>query len=196
VISASRRTDLVAFFSDWLGSVLKEGEVKVYGPSGHTYTVDLNPASIHTVVLWSKNFASLVENRSRLKGELLKYDQVYLHFTITGLGGTFIERDVPPCSTTLLQLEDLVRFVGKPERISIRFDPVVYWREGRKIRSNLPFFEKIAPVLHEHRIKDVRVSFAQWYRKAKRRASKHNFIYIDPPRAQKMKDALYLVVKP
>ena len=193
VISASRRTDLVAFFSDWLSSVLEKEVVRVYGPSGRTYTIDLDPASIHTVVLWSKNFASLIENRSGLKDEILKYDQVYLHFTITGLGGTFIERGVPSCSTALLQIKDLVKVVGRPERISVRFDPIVYWKEGEGIHSNLHLFEKIAPVLHEQGIKDIRVSFAQWYRKAKRRASKHNFIYIDPPRAQKMKDALYLV---
>ncbi len=193
VISASRRTDLVAFFSDWLGSVLRKEEVKVQGPSRRTYTVDLKPASIHTIVLWSKNFSSLIENRAGLKDELLKYDQVFLHFTITGLGGTFIEQGVPPYVTALLQLEDLLRFVGSPDRMSVRFDPVIYWKEGGKIRSNLRLFEKIAPILHQLEIKDVRVSFAQWYRKAKRRAAKHGFIYIDPPQAQKLKDALYLL---
>lgn len=193
VISASRRTDLVAFFSDWLSSVLEKGEVKVYGPSGHTYTVDLEPASVHTVVLWSKNFASLVENRSGLKDEIMKYDQVYLHFTITGLGGTFIERGVPSFSTALLQIEDLVKIVGKPERICIRFDPIVYWKEEGRIRTNLHLFEKIAPVLYEQGIRDVRLSFAQWYNKAKRRAARNRFIYLDPTEARKLKDARYLV---
>jgi hypothetical protein len=167
--------------------------VNVQGPSGHAYTVDLKPASVHTVVLWSKNFSSLIENRSGLKDELLKYDQVYLHFTITGLGGSFIERGVPSYTAALLQLRDLVRFVGNPERISVRFDPVIYWKERGKIHSNLLLFEKIAPFVHEQGIKDIRVSFAQWYRKAKRRAAKHKLIYIDPAQDQKLKDALYLV---
>jgi hypothetical protein len=193
VISASRRTDLVAFFPDWFSTVLKLEEVNVHGPSGYTYAVDLKPASVHTVVLWSKNFTSLIENRSGLKNELLKYEQVYLHFTITGLGGTFIERGVPPYTAALLQLGDLVRFVGNPERISIRFDPVVYWKERGEIQSNLHLFEKIAPYVHKQGVKDIRVSFAQWYRKAKRRAAKHKFIYVDPPQVQKLKDALYLV---
>jgi hypothetical protein len=193
VISASRRTDLVSFFPDWLKNVLKEEEAIVHGPSGHSYSVELKPASVHTMVLWSKNFASLIENRGGLREELLKYDQVYLHFTITGLGGTFIERGVPSYSSALSQLPDLVRFVGKPERISVRFDPVLYWKDGSKVCSNLAFFEKIAPLLSAQGILNIRVSFTQWYRKAKRRAARHGFMYVDPSKDQKLKDALYLV---
>ncbi len=51
VISASRRTDLVASFDSWLAEALRCGQVKVLGPSGHTYTVDLAPEHVHTLVL-------------------------------------------------------------------------------------------------------------------------------------------------
>jgi len=64
VISASRRTDLVAFFPDWLSSVLSEEKARIYGPSGHTYTVDLRPQSVHTIVLWSKDFSNLIRNKT------------------------------------------------------------------------------------------------------------------------------------
>jgi len=101
VISASRRTDLVAFFPEWFATVLKQKEAKVHGPSGHTYTVNLSPDVIHSFVLWSKNFENVIENRAGLKDLLQKYDQIYCHFTITGLGDTFIERGVPPYQTSL-----------------------------------------------------------------------------------------------
>lgn len=193
VISASRRTDLVAFFPDWFVSVLEKEEASVYGPSGHTYTINLRPDAVHTVVLWSKNFANLIQNRSGLKDVLKKYDQLYCHFTITGLGSTFIENGVPAYRSTLLQLGDLVDIVGMPERITVRFDPIVYWEEGNKISSNLQIFEKMAPSLHKNGIKNVRISFAQWYRKAVRRAEKHEFHYIDPPNEQKRMDASTVV---
>lgn len=193
IISASRRTDLVASFPDWLGSVLKEEKAEVYGPSKHVYSVDLKPASVHTIVLWSKNFQNLVENRFDLAGLLMKYDQVYLHFTITGLGGTIIERMVPSLSNTLLQLEDLVGIVGRPERISVRFDPIVFWEERGKIETNLRDFEKLAPQLKTLGIKRIRFSFAQWYGKSKRRAEKHGFAYIDPTNDEKREKAQYLV---
>lgn len=193
VISASRRTDLVAFFPDWLSSVFKEEKAQVYGPSGHTYTVDLNPQTVHTVVLWSKNFSNIIENCYYLKDILKKYDQVYMHFTVTGLGGTFIEQGVPSFSEALLQLDHLVKIAGKPERISVRSDPIVYWEEEGKVKSNLLFFKKLAPELSSHGIKDVRFSFAQWYRKAKRRAAKYGFSYVDLSKDEKKEAARFLV---
>jgi hypothetical protein len=193
VISASRRTDVVAFFPEWMVSVFKKGEVKVLGPSGHTYRVDLHPSLVHTVVLWSKNFSNLIEERTGLREVLRKYDQVYCHFTITGLGDTYIERGVPAYRSTLAQLGDLVRYVGIPERITVRFDPILYWKEGEKTRTNLTIFEKIAPSIHRQGIKIVRISIAQWYKKAVRRAQNRDFHFLDPPIERKLEDARFLV---
>jgi hypothetical protein len=79
-----------------------------------------------------------------------------------------------------------------PERVSVRFDPIVYWREEGKIRSNLHFFEELAEKASAYGIKDIRFSFAQWYGKAVRRAAKNSFVYIDPSLEEKKKGALYL----
>lgn len=193
VISASRRTDLIAFFPDWLASVIDQEEARVYGPSGHTYSVDLSLRSVHTVVLWSKNFTNLIEDRYALRTALEKYEQLYLHFTISGLGGTPVEKGAPDPEEALAQLNELITIVGNPERISIRFDPVIYWKEGGKERTNLLFFEKIAPVLEKKGITDVRFSFTQWYVKAKRRAQKLDFDYIDPEPERKLEDAQFLL---
>jgi len=179
VISASRRTDLVAFFPEWLSSVLEEKSARIYGPSGFTHTVDLSPEQIHTIVLWSKNFSKLIHNAYKLRDLLQRYDQLYFHFTITGLGGSLIELMVPPPERALSQLEPLLNIAGAPERVTVRFDPVVYWEEKNKILTNLYFFEKIAPTLSRIGIKDIRFSFAQWYRKARRRAENRKFSYID-----------------
>jgi hypothetical protein len=105
------------------------------------------------------------------------------------LGNSFIERGVPSYQASLSQLGDLVEFVRSPERITIRFDPIVYWTEGDEVRTNLFLFEKMAPTFHKNGIKTVRISFAQWYKKAVRRADKHGFQYVDPPIEQKMDDA-------
>lgn len=192
IISASRRTDLVAFFPEWLASAVDREEAKIYGPSGHTYTVDLSPQNVHTVVLWSKNFENFIDNNFKLKDILRKYDQLYLHFTITGLGGSFMEQGVPHPAVTLSQLDDLITIVGTPRRVSIRFDPIIYWREEDKERTNLHYFEELAPILQAKCVQDVRFSFTQWYNKAKKRAAKKNFVYMDPPLEQKVKDARFL----
>ncbi|MBN1222282.1 MAG: DUF1848 family protein, partial [Candidatus Aminicenantes bacterium] len=169
IVSASRRSDLVASFPDWLATVVKKELAHVYGPSGHTYRVDLKPASIHTFVLWSKNYDNLINDRFELRRALEKYDQLYIHFTITGLGGTPVEKGVPFPAEAIAQLDALIKITGRADRISVRFDPVLYWKERGKDRSNLCFFSELAPVLEQKGIKSVRLSFAQWYAKAKRR---------------------------
>ncbi|HUU38180.1 MAG TPA: DUF1848 family protein [Candidatus Desulfaltia sp.] len=192
VISASRRTDLVAFFPDWLGEAVREERAVALGPSGRTLTVDLSPGNVHTFVLWSKNFRNLIGNRGGLRDGLRKYDQLYFHFTITGLGGTAVEREVPPPEDALRQIEPLLSLAGRPGRLSLRFDPVIYWTERDETRTNLPFFEELADRAASLEIRDIRFSFAQWYGKSKRRAERLGFAYIDPALEVKRKDALYL----
>jgi hypothetical protein len=136
-ISASRRTDLVAFFPEWLSSALREEKARVLAPSRRALSVDLTPENVHTFVLWSKNFSNLINNQCHLRDLLGKYEQIYFHFTITGLGGSFIERGVPDAQAALSQLDSLVKISGLPQRISLRFDPVVYWIESSKLKTNL-----------------------------------------------------------
>ena len=185
VISASRRTDLVAFFPELLSEMIRQEQVRVLGPSGFSYSVDLSPNHVHTIVLWSKNFQNLLLNRFHLADILKKYDQLYLHFTVTGLGGTFIEKGVPPPEDALGQLEGLLEILGRPERMSVRFDPVLFWKSGERTESNLDFFKKLAPRIASLGITSVRFSFAQWYNKAKRRADRMGFFYVDPSEEDK-----------
>ncbi len=185
VISASRRTDLVTFFPEWLAAALKAGGVRVRGPRGRIHDVDLDPCSVHTVVLWSKDFSNLIRNASGLRDLLGRYDQLYLHFTVTGLGGTPVEAGSPPASAALAQLPVLTGLVGCPERVTVRFDPLVFWREGEKTRSNLELFGTVADAAAGCGVRDLRMSFAQWYPKARARAAARGFAYVDPPEAEK-----------
>jgi hypothetical protein len=181
VISASRRTDFPAFFPARLAAALRAGSVRVLGPRGHVRTVNLDPGSVHTVVLWSKNFRNLVRNEAGLKDLLSIYGQLYLHFTITGLGGTPVEAGAPGPDEALAQLPALVAIAGLARRISVRFDPILFWKDGSTLRSNLPSFGKIAVAASALGIQDVRVSFAQWYPKARKRASARGFDYVNLP---------------
>jgi hypothetical protein len=192
VISASRRTDLVAFFPDWLAEAIRAEKAEVQGPSGRVYSVDLSPDKVHTFVLWSKSFENLIANVSGLQDGLRKYDQLYCHFTITGLGGSHAEGEVPAPQAALQQLEPLLELAGRPERISLRFDPVIYWPEKDEVKTNLRFFEQLAARAAALGIGNIRFSFAQWYGKSRRRAKKLGFPYVDPTLEEKRNDAFYL----
>ena len=186
IISASRRTDLIAFYPDWLAKALFS-ETAVFIPPGKKLParINLNPARVHTIVLWSKNFKPLLENRYGLKEHIKKYDQIYYHFSITGLGSSFLEKLAPPPDEALGQLPDLIELAGSAERISVRFDPIVFWHEDRKLKSNLHFFPELACRMASLGLKTVRFSFAQWYKKAVTRARRKGFKFYDPTLEEK-----------
>jgi len=180
VISASRRTDLVASFPEWLAAALRARRAVLIGPRGRAVEIDLSPAEVHTLVLWSKDFSNLLRNAHGLRDLLAAYGQVYLHFTITGLGGTAVEPGAPPTDQALAQLPGLAALAGDPRRVSVRFDPVVFWSDGGTVRTNLGEFPSIAAAAAGVGLKDIRTSFAQWYGKAKRRAAACRLAFVDP----------------
>ena len=192
VISASRRTDLPAAFPGWLSMALSREEAVFIGPRGRSRRVNLSPAAVHTVVLWSKDFSKLIADEAGLRSGLQKYRQIYFLFTLTGLGGTPAEPGAPSLKAALAQLPVLVEMAGHPRRVSVRFDPIVYWREGGGLSSNLDAFEAVSAAAARHGIVDIRVSFAQWYGKAVRRAKARGFDFIDPPQEEKAAAALRL----
>ncbi len=185
VISASRRTDLPAAFPGWLSAALSREEAVFLGPRGRSRRVSLSPDTVHTIVLWSKDFSRLMANEAGLRSGLRQYRQVYFLFTITGLGGTSAEPGAPSLDAALTQLPVLVEMAGHPGRVSVRFDPLVHWREGGGIRSNLEAFEPVSAAAARLGIVDFRVSFAQWYGKAVRRAEARGFAFVDPSPEEK-----------
>lgn len=185
MISASRRTDLVASFPEWLAAALRARRVRVLGPRGRVREVDLSPETVHTIVLWTKDLSNLLRNAHGLRGLLEGYDQVYVHFTVTGFGGTPVEPGAPEPRAALAQLGEGVAFAGEPRRVSVRFDPVLFWEDGGAVRSNLPFFRELAPAAAAAGIRDVRMSFAHWYGRSRRRAAARGFRYVDPSDAEK-----------
>lgn len=157
VLSASRRTDLVASYPDRFVEVLKQ----------------YPPGEIHSIVIWTKNAVNLIQH-SKLKAALLEYDQLFVHFSITGMGGSLLEPGIPETEESLSLLPELVRIVGCPERISIRFDPVVnLWIEGKRY-SNIERFPQIAEAAAENSIRRITTSWMADYKKVIRRLEKHN----------------------
>lgn len=147
---------------------------------------------MHTVVLWSKDFSNLLRNGCGLRDLLTAYDQLYLHFTVTGLGGTAVEPGVPDYRDALGQLPELTALAGDPRRVSVRFDPILYWEEKGAVRSNFSLFAEVAAAAAGQGIMDIRTSFAQWYGKAARRAAARGFPFLIPTDEEQRSRALEL----
>ena len=62
VISASRRTDIPAFYLDWFMAQVDRGYFEVINPHNRKVTtVTAAPESVHTIVFWSKNFGPFLK---------------------------------------------------------------------------------------------------------------------------------------
>ncbi len=154
VISASRRVDMVAGYPDELACILE---------------TRFAPEQVHTVVIWTKNAANLLRHH-RLRAVLSRYEQLYVHYSITGMGGTILEPGIPPADEALAHLPGVIALVGSAERVRLRFDPIVHLRlpEERQY-TNLPLFPDVARRCAELGIRDVSVSWMQLYNKVRNR---------------------------
>ncbi len=181
VISASRRTDLVRCHPEVLAGRLAAGRVTVRNPfNGRTREVDLRPERVHSLVLWSKDYSALLADAHGLRGLVARYAQVVFQFTVTGLGAGPIEPGVLPPADAARQFPDLVELAGSPERVRWRFDPVVFWRRGRRVDGNLRAFAPLAERAAAAGLRRVTVSLYQDYAKARRRAARAGLTWVRP----------------
>ncbi len=120
IISVSRRTDIPAFYGDWLMGRIKEGLAGVVHPfSGSRYLVPLKPEDVVCFVFWSKNFSPFMENLKTI--DRLGYD-FYFNYTVTALPGIFESGlDRPSAIENLKQLSRTY----SPGHINWRFDPII-----------------------------------------------------------------------
>lgn len=120
VISASRRTDLPRCHYPWLQACLARGEARVANPRfpETSYRVDLSPDNVHSIVLWSKDFANVL----KAPGRLADYN-LYFHYTINNYSPS-LEPGVPAYEDSLRTLEGLLAHY-RPAQFTIRFDPVI-----------------------------------------------------------------------
>ena len=91
IISASRRTDIPAFYSGWFFNRIHEGYVLVRNPMNihQVSRVDLSPGAVDCIVFWTKNPGPML---SRIQ-ELNNYNY-YFQFTLTSYDKS-IEPGIP-----------------------------------------------------------------------------------------------------
>ena len=160
VISASRRTDLVAFHPDALLAKLET----------------INPERIHTLVIWTKNPLNMFRH-GNLNRKLRSLDQVFVHLTVTGLGGSRIEPGVPCPDEVISTFDELIELTGSPDRIRWRFDPIFNWRDTDGLQSNIDFFSELATRFSERNITKAITSFCALYPKVIDRFSRIDGLY-------------------
>lgn len=193
VISASRRTDIPAFYMPWLMNCLELGYVETENPYNMRRSrVNLSPESVHSIVFWSKNYGSFLEGKyaDRIKSMGLG---MFFQFTIN-TPSPLLEPGVPALDQRLAQVSELAKIFG-PEAVEWRFDPICFYadKRTRAIKNNLSGFETIAHFMAGVGIKRCVTSFLDIYSKLKKREKSGDFKFIDPDQVLKIEIIEYMV---
>ena len=162
IISASYRTDIPAFYSDWFLNRIAAGEARFRNPfGGGIVTVPLKPADVDGIVFWTRNFAPLLD---RLGPVAARGWPFVVHYTVTGYP-RLLEPSVIRAADAAAQIAQLAARFG-PRAIVWRYDPVLLtsltgpdWHRET--------FARLAKLLHGH-VDEAVLSFVEPYRKTRR----------------------------
>lgn len=162
IISASRRTDIPSFYSEWFFHRLREGFVYSRNPMSprQVSLIDLSPEVVDGIVFWTKDPTPMLD---RL-GELGDY-MYYFQFTPTCYG-TDVERGLPSKDGVLIPAFQRLSDAIGPDRVIWRYDPI-FLNDTYTMDHHARSFEAMAKRLAPYTRKCT-ISFLDWYGKTKR----------------------------
>lgn len=120
VVSASRSTDIPAFYADWFFHRLEQGYSAWTNPFNGVKSY-VGYADTKFIVFWSKNPRPLLPYLDRLRQHGIG---CYVQFTLNDYEDEDIERGVPPLAERIEIFKMLVDKLGKGA-VVWRFDPLV-----------------------------------------------------------------------
>jgi Domain of unknown function (DUF1848). len=122
IVSASRRTDLPRWYSEWFLNRVRAGYALVRNPmnASQLRRVDLTPCAVDCFVFWSKDPANLLTGLCELDTFGYSY---YFQFTLTPYGHALEPnmRDKREIEATFVALS---KQIGR-ERVVWRYDPII-----------------------------------------------------------------------
>ncbi len=127
IVSASRRTDIPSFYSEWMLNRLREGFVLVPGVRSPKKLgrAHLSPETTDCIVFWTKDPAPMMPRLNEIRNMGYRF---YFEFTLNPYGddpeGKTLEPGLPPVAGRVDTFRRLADDLG-PERVDWRYDPVI-----------------------------------------------------------------------
>jgi len=185
IISASRRTDIPAFYSEWFFKRIAEGFCTVPNPfnSKQISLVDLHPQAVTAIVFWTRNPHPLIKNLSTLDERGYKY---YFQFTINNYPKLY-EKNNPSLETAVSGFRKLSDRLGKG-KVIWRYDPILF-TDDLTVDFHISNFTKLFDELSDF-TKRIVISIVDNYKKTQRRVSALQTNYteeqVDKPEVEKL----------
>ena len=122
IISASRRTDIPAFYSEWFIRRVRAGYCTVPNPYNNNQVtwVSLKPEKTEMIVFWTRNPRPLFPYLEELAQRGLEF---YFHFTLMN-NPREIDPKSPSLQASLETFSELAERIGS-DKIIWRYDPIV-----------------------------------------------------------------------
>lgn len=121
VVSASRATDIPAYYAKWFCNRLKDGYAKWVNPFNAHQVQHISFAKTRVIVFWSKNPRPLMKYLPEIDALGINY---YFQFTLNDYEKEGLEPKVPPLNERVETFKALSAKLGK-KKIVWRYDPLI-----------------------------------------------------------------------
>lgn len=175
IISASRRSDIPAFYAQWFINRIRAGHCTVPNPFNRKQVshISLCPEDVTAIVFWTRNPQPLIPYLKELDQLGYRY---YFQYTVMN-NPRLIDAMTPSLSSSLRIFKKMSDLIG-PERVIWRYDPIVISnRTGNDF--HISTYRYIAETLRNYTQRSV-ISLLDFYPKLKKRlkALKENGVEI------------------
>ncbi len=123
IVSASRSTDIPAFYADWFLHRLKTGYSAWTNPFNGVRSF-ISYDKVRLIVFWSKNPEPLLKKNGVLDYLQQKGINTYIQFTLNDYVSEGLEKGVPSVDSRIETFKELVNKLGKG-KVIWRFDPLI-----------------------------------------------------------------------
>lgn len=165
IISASRRTDIPTYYSNWFFNRMMDGYVLVRNPM-NTHQISkiaLNPDVVDGIVFWTKNPIPMLNQLNILRDYMY-----YFQFTLNSYAQD-VETHVPSKQKHIIPaFKKLSDMIG-PDRVIWRYDPI-FLSDTYTPEYHVRYFERIAKELSPY-TKKCTISFIDFYRNTSKNVS-------------------------
>ena len=186
ILSASRRTDIPAYYYEWFLNRINEGYVLVRNPMNrkHVSKVLLPPDVVDCIVFWSKNPKAMMS-----KLQYLQDYKYYFQFTLTPYEND-IELGLPDKAYIIETFKTLSNLIGV-EKIIWRYDPILL-NSTYTMAYHIEAFERIAKELSGYTLKVI-ISFIDIYTKIKKQMGRLGVFEISQSQQLELSQRLFSI---
>lgn len=138
ILNISGRTDIIAFYSEWLMNRLNAGFIDVRNPFNNKMVSRIMLDDVDLLFFCTKNPIPILDKVKKINKKM------YFHITLTAYKKN-IEPNVPSKTAIIEAIKKLSKIIG-PDNIVIRYDPI-FINEEYSVEYHIKAFSKLCKLL-------------------------------------------------